>query len=123
MFVYKAFNRRAAEPQSSIRQKVKVKRQNLGFLPVASLSVPLRLCGLIILLAIAIVAQVPSPKSVLGFNPTDDKTIVDWKQITDYFAKLDKASPKVLVKEIGKSTLVKPLIVAFISSPENIHNL
>lgn len=83
----------------------------------------LRLCGLIILCAIALVAQVPSPKSVLGFQPTDDKTIADWKQITDYFAMLDKASPKVLVKEIGKSTLGKPLIVAFISSAENIRNL
>src|SRR5258708_3803664 len=81
------------------------------------------LYSLVLLLSTSVVAQVPLPRSVLGFNPTDDKTIADWKQITDYFAKLDKASPKVLVKEIGKSTLDKPLIVAFISSPENIRNL
>ncbi|MEP7077029.1 MAG: M14 family zinc carboxypeptidase, partial [Acidobacteriota bacterium] len=68
-------------------------------------------------------AQVPSPQSVLGFHPTDDRTIADWKQITDYFAKLDKASPKVLVKAIGRSTMGKPLIVAFISSSDNIKNL
>lgn len=68
-------------------------------------------------------AQVPTPKSVLGFQPTDDKTIADWSQITNYFARLDKQSDKVLVREIGKSTLGKPLIVAFISSPENIKNL
>jgi Zinc carboxypeptidase. len=60
---------------------------------------------------------------VLGFNPTDDKTIADWRQITDYFEKLDKASDRVLVKEIGKTTLGKPLMVAFISSPENIRHL
>jgi len=60
---------------------------------------------------------------VLGFQPTDDKTIADWRQITDYFAKLDKASNKVTVREIGRSTLGKPLIVAFISSPDNIKNL
>jgi len=60
---------------------------------------------------------------VLGFNPTDDKTIADWGQITDYFAKLDKASNKVAVREIGKTTNGKPLIVAFISSPANIKNL
>ncbi len=65
----------------------------------------------------------PSPKSVLGFQPTDDKTIADWRQITDYFAKLDKASNRVSVREIGKTTLGKPLIVAFISSPDNIKNL
>ena len=87
------------------------------------LSVALRLCGLILVSVIAIAAQVPSPKSVLGFQPTDDKTIADWRQITDYFAKLDKESNKVTVKEIGKTTLGKPLIVAFISSKDNIKNL
>ncbi len=68
-------------------------------------------------------AQVPSPKSVLGFQPTDDKTIADWSQITNYFARLDAKSDKVLVREIGKTTRGLPLIVAFISSPENIKNL
>ena len=80
-------------------------------------------CGIILLFSAAVVAQVPSPRSVLGFNPTDDKTIADWKQITDYFTKLDKASNKVTVKEIGKTTNGKPLIVAFISSSDNIKNL
>jgi len=60
---------------------------------------------------------------VLGFTPSDDKTIADWTQIVDYFRKLDKASDKVLVREIGKSTNGKPLIVAFISSSSNIRNL
>lgn len=68
-------------------------------------------------------AQVPTPKSVLGFQPTDDRTIADWSQITNYFSRLDAKSDKVLVKEIGKSTLGKPLVVAFISSPSNIKNL
>src|SRR5215204_3271970 len=79
--------------------------------------------GLILLFSAAIVAQVPSPKSLLGFQPTDDKTIADWNQITDYFGKLDKASNRVLVQEFGKSTLGKPMIVAFISAPSNIKNL
>lgn len=83
----------------------------------------MRLGGLILLFSVAIVAQVPSPRSVLGFHPTDDKTIADWRQITDYFGRLDKASNKVTVREIGKSTLGRPLIVAFISSPDNIKNL
>lgn len=68
-------------------------------------------------------AQVPSPRSFLGFNPTDDKTIADWKQIVGYFSALDKASRKVTVKEIGRSTNGKPLIVAFISGENNIKNL
>ena len=88
-----------------------------------SFSAPLRLCGLILIAVFAAIAQVPSPRSVLGFQPTDDKTIADWGQITDYFAKLDKASNKVTVREIGRSTLGRPLIVAFVSSPDNIKNL
>ncbi len=60
---------------------------------------------------------------MLGFRPTDDKTIADWTQIMNYFARLDAASGRVSVKEIGKTTLGKPLMVAFISSADNIRNL
>ncbi|HEY0458191.1 MAG TPA: M14 metallopeptidase family protein [Pyrinomonadaceae bacterium] len=83
----------------------------------------MRLCVLFLLFTAAGLGQVPTPKSVLGFQPTDDKTIADWSQITSYFARLDAKSDRVSVREIGKSTLGKPLIVAFISSPENIKNL
>ncbi len=65
----------------------------------------------------------PSPRSVLGFTPGDDRTIADWGQITDYFARLDAASDRVTVRTLGETTLGRPLIVAFISSPENIRNL
>src|SRR5215470_4283975 len=65
-------------------------------------------------------APVPTPKSVLGFEPGDDRTIADWHQITDYFARLDKASDRVLVQTIGESTLKHPIIVVFISARENI---
>lgn len=66
---------------------------------------------------------VPTPQSVLGFEPTTERTIADWTQITGYFSKLDAASERVKVQEIGKSTLGRPLIAAFISAPENIRNL
>jgi hypothetical protein len=88
-----------------------------------SFSVSLCLGGLIFLFSLAAFAQPPSPRSVLGFTPADDKTIADWTQIRDYFTKLDAASGKVLVREFGKTTLGKPMIVAFISSEQNIKNL
>jgi hypothetical protein len=65
-------------------------------------------------------ASIPSPKSVLGFTPGDDRTIAGWSQITDYFARLDRASDRVSVQTLGQSTLKRPLIVAFISARENI---
>lgn len=96
-----------------------------------------KIYGLFIVLCLASFAQaqkkinetptaknnIPSPKQVLGFHPTDDKTIADWTQITNYFQKLDAASDKITVKEIGQTTLGKPFIVAFISSADNIKNL
>lgn len=66
---------------------------------------------------------VPSPRTVFGFNPGDDRTIIDWQQITNYFARLDQASDRVSVQTFGQSTLGRPLIAAFISAPENIRNL
>jgi hypothetical protein len=66
---------------------------------------------------------VPSPRSILGFTPGDDRKLADWKQITNYFAQLDKASDRVQVQTLGLTTLQRPFIVAFISAPENIRNL
>lgn len=63
---------------------------------------------------------IPSPQSVLGFKPGDDRKLADWNQITDYFERLDKASDRVLLKTIGQTTLKRPLVVAFISARENI---
>jgi len=65
-------------------------------------------------------AEIPSPRSLLGFTPGDDRAIADWSQITDYFNRLDRASDRVLVQTLGQSTLKRPLIVAFISARENI---
>jgi hypothetical protein len=68
-------------------------------------------------------SAVPNPRSVLGFTPGDDRTIADWRQIRDYFARLDRASDRVLVETVGETTLKRPLIVAIISAPENIRDL
>jgi hypothetical protein len=68
-------------------------------------------------------ATVPSPRSVLGFTPGDARTIADWKQISNYFAQLDRASDRVQVQTLGLTTLQRPFIVVFISAPENIRNL
>jgi hypothetical protein len=70
--------------------------------------------------ALAQPAAIPTPKSVLGFTPGDDRTIADWSQITSYFEKLDRASDRVLVQNLGQSTLKRPVIVTFISARENI---
>ncbi|HEV7905425.1 MAG TPA: M14 family metallopeptidase [Pyrinomonadaceae bacterium] len=68
-------------------------------------------------------AALPSPASVLGFTPADDRRVADWRQITDYFTRLDAASERVQLRTLGLTTVGRPLVVAFISAPENIRNL
>ena len=67
--------------------------------------------------------SIPTPQSALGFVPGTDRTIADWKEITAYFARLDAASDRLLVRNLGESTGGRPLIAAFISAPENIRDL
>jgi len=83
----------------------------------------LQLC-VIFLFAIAVSAQnVPGPKDHLGFSPGDDRKLVSWASIVDYFKKLDTASDRVIFEEIGKTTMGAPFVYATISSPENLKNL
>ncbi|HEX3101282.1 MAG TPA: M14 family zinc carboxypeptidase, partial [Pyrinomonadaceae bacterium] len=83
----------------------------------------LPLCGIFLLLALTAAAQIPAPKDVLGFTPGDDRKLASWAQTLDYFKKLDAASDRVQVTEIGNTTIGVPIIYATISSPENLKNL
>jgi hypothetical protein len=71
----------------------------------------------------ATAARVPSPRDVLGFTPGDDRKVADWRQITDYFGRLNARGGRVRVQTVGTSTLGRPVLAAFISSPENIREL
>jgi hypothetical protein len=67
--------------------------------------------------------SIPTPASILGFEPGADRHLPSWKQIVDYFTSLDKASPRVSVRTLGKTTLGRPFIVAFISDSSTLANL
>src|SRR5436305_240536 len=67
--------------------------------------------------------KIPTPASILGFEPGADRHLPSWKQITDYFTALDKASPRVTVRTLGKTTLGRPFLVAFISDSATLANL
>lgn len=66
---------------------------------------------------------IPSPASILGFEPGADRHLPSWKQITDYFTALDKASPRVQTRVLGKTTLGRPFLAVFISDSSTIANL
>ena len=68
-------------------------------------------------------AALPTPASVLGFEPGADRRLPTWKQVTDYFQALDRASPHVSVRTLGPTTLGRPFIAAFIADSATLANL
>lgn len=68
-------------------------------------------------------AQVPVPGEFFGFQMGADYKLFNYQQQLEYFQQLDAASARVHMKEIGKTTLGKPMVVVFISSEKNIANL
>ena len=68
-------------------------------------------------------AEIPTPESVLGFEPGTDRQLMDYGQLIGYLQELADASPRVAMLEVGASPLGRKMYVAFISSPENIERL
>ena len=68
-------------------------------------------------------AAIPAPSDALGISIGADRTLADWPQILRYFATLAQRSPSVKLDTIGTSTQGRPMIVAAISTPENIRRL
>src|SRR5205814_531372 len=68
-------------------------------------------------------AVIPTPRSVLGFEPGDDRKLVEWPVLVRYFDALARASDRVDYRELGKTTLGAPFIALAISSPQNLRRL
>jgi hypothetical protein len=66
---------------------------------------------------------VPAPREVLGFEPGDDYHLADFGQLREYFRRLADASPRVRLSVAGRSTEGNEMIVAIISSEENLARL
>ncbi|HEY6970222.1 MAG TPA: M14 metallopeptidase family protein [Candidatus Angelobacter sp.] len=67
-------------------------------------------------------AHLPTPSEFLGFEVGADRKLADYSQITAYFKALAGASPRVEVETLGKTTLGADMIMAVISSEENLRN-
>ena len=67
--------------------------------------------------------RIPSPESVLGFAPGADRQLPTWRQVTDYFTALDRASDRVSVRTLGPTVLGRPFLVAFFSDPATLADL
>jgi hypothetical protein len=65
----------------------------------------------------------PAPASVIGFDPGEDYKLADYGQLVEYYERLAAASDRVDLTEIGRTTRGRPLLLLFISSPDNLRQL
>ncbi len=81
------------------------------------------IAGIILLCGALSFAQPKSPEQTFGFRMGADHKLVKWPQIVEYFNTLGSSSNKVKIVEAGKTSEGNPMIVAIISSPENLAKL
>jgi len=67
--------------------------------------------------------RVTSPKDQLGANFGDDYFLANYRQIAEYWRKLAAESPRIVLKEIGKTAEGRTQLMAIVTSPENHKNL
>jgi len=68
--------------------------------------------------------SVPTPEETLGFRPGADYKLANYSMIVGYYRKLAAAVPeRIRVLEIGPTAKGQPMIMAIISSPENMRQL
>ncbi|MCS7368040.1 MAG: M14 family metallopeptidase [archaeon YNP-WB-062] len=67
--------------------------------------------------------SIPTPESFLGFRVGEDRKLASWRQIVEYFKIVSEASNRVLLEFLGKTTEGNDMILAIVSSPENLKRL
>jgi hypothetical protein len=80
--------------------------------------------GLALLTSIGVAqTAVPSPEKFFGFAMGADRKLANWDKLLEYYRLLDKASDKMQVLDLGKTSEGRPYIAIFISSPSNLASL
>ena len=85
-----------------------------------------KILNILLVLIIALdfsLSQILSPERYFGFRMGEDKKLIGWEEIYSYFNYVDKNSDRVVVEELGKTTLGKPFILAIASSEKNIKEI
>ncbi|MFC2166441.1 M14 family zinc carboxypeptidase [Acidobacteriota bacterium] len=67
--------------------------------------------------------DIPNPETFFGHKPGADYKLIRWEKIHEYFNILGESSDRILVQELGKTTMGNPFLLAVISSPENLSQL
>ena len=78
----------------------------------------------VLLLSVSAVAKPsPTPSEFLGFEVGSDRRLADYRQIAAYLRALAANSGKIQVENLGQTTLGNELILAAISSEQNLREV
>ena len=67
--------------------------------------------------------DLPTPESVLGQRVGADFFLATWEQSLEYLRALDAASDRIELREVGESSLGRPVYLALISSAANLADI
>ena len=68
-------------------------------------------------------SAIPSPEQFFGFPMGADRQIAHWDDMVDYYRTIDRLSERVVVQELGQTTMGHPYILVVISTPDTIRDL
>jgi len=68
-------------------------------------------------------SRITTPLQQFGHNIGDDYFLANYKQLTEYWQKLDKESDRMRVVHIGTTAEGRPMYMAIITAPENFTKL
>ena len=89
-----------------------------------SLALAVALAAMATAFAAAQRTALPTPQSVIGWEPCADYKLATYEQIEDYFRKLAAAAPaRMQIVDMGRTSEGRTQILAVISSEENIRQL
>ena len=68
-------------------------------------------------------AQIPAPEEFFGHRMGADRKLAKWDRLVEYYELIGQESDRVRVENVGSSTLGRPFLVLYVSSPENLARL
>jgi hypothetical protein len=67
--------------------------------------------------------RITTPREQFGANIGDDYFLFNYKQMEEYWRKLDAQSDRIVVREIGKTSEGRAHLMAIVTSPANHRTL
>ena len=64
-----------------------------------------------------------SPEQHFGHEMGADRRLVGWSDVVDYYQKLDAASDRVAVEQLGRSTEGRPFLLVKVTAPETLERI